>query len=179
MLPPSPSLQALVLLPLQLYEYCSKAIPFISAPFQGAPNLLYIHFHLTTPLNYLSSPSRKWSPSIITPSSVAHVEFGDLQTCLEPQKPNCQQHLLHPPLRQHSRAICWSRMPSLGAFLSILLLHMGHSLLNCTTECHSCAPCPVPSSGPCAHIGASPPELIISLTLCCAAHRERVLHIKN
>lgn len=66
-------------LPSELYEYCSKAIPFISASFQGAPNLLHICFHLTIPLNYLNLPSRKWSPSIITPSSVAHVEFGDLQ----------------------------------------------------------------------------------------------------
>lgn len=66
-------------LPSELYEYCSKAIPFLSASFQGAPNLLHIHFHLTIPLNYLNSPSRKQSPSIISPSSAAHVEFGDLQ----------------------------------------------------------------------------------------------------
>lgn len=66
-------------LPSELYEYCSKAVPFISASFQGAPNLLHIRFHLTIPLNYLNSPSRKRSPSIITPSSAAHVEFGDLQ----------------------------------------------------------------------------------------------------
>lgn len=65
--------------PSELYEYCSKAVPFISASFQGAPNLLHIHFHLTIPLNYLNSPSQKWSPSIITPSSEVHMEFGDLQ----------------------------------------------------------------------------------------------------
>lgn len=74
-----PFFQALVLLPSELYEYCSKAIPFISASFQGVPNLLHIHFHFTVSLNYLNSPSRKQSSSIITPSSEAHVEFGDLQ----------------------------------------------------------------------------------------------------
>lgn len=74
-----PFCQALMQLPSELYEYCSKAIPFLSASFQGAPNLLHIHFHLTIPLNYLNSPSRKQSPSIISPSSAAHVEFGDLQ----------------------------------------------------------------------------------------------------
>lgn len=74
-----PFFQALVLLPSELYEYCSKAVPFISASFQGVPNLLHIHFHLTVPVNYLNSPSRKRSPSIITPSSEVLVEFGDLQ----------------------------------------------------------------------------------------------------
>lgn len=68
--------QALVPLPAELYEYCSKAVPSISTSFQGAPNLLHIRFHLTIPLNYLNSPSRKQSPSIIAPSSVAPVEFG-------------------------------------------------------------------------------------------------------
>lgn len=68
-----------MLLSSELYEYCSKAVALISASFQGAPNLLHIHFHLTIPLNYLNSPSQKWSPSIITPSSEALVEFGDLQ----------------------------------------------------------------------------------------------------
>lgn len=94
-----PFFQALVLLPSELYEYCSKAVPFISASFQGAPNLLHIHFHLTIPLNYLNSPSRKRSPSIITPSSEAHVEFGDLQ--------------IHSTSSHSCRAAGFLRLPSL------------------------------------------------------------------
>lgn len=95
-----PFFQAAVLLPSELYEYCSKAVSFISASFQGAPNLLHIHFHLAIPLNYLNSPSRKQSPSIIAPSSVARVEFGDLQ--------------IHSTSSSHScRAAGFLRLPSL------------------------------------------------------------------
>lgn len=93
-----PFFQARVRLPSELYEYCSKAVPFISASFQGAPNLLHIRFHLTIPLNYLNSPSRKRSPSIIAPSSAAHVEFGDLQI-----------HLISP---RSCRAAGFRRLPS-------------------------------------------------------------------